>query len=141
MWQKPKTDWSANYIDGVYEGDYFNVEDYNRIKNNLNHLNTLAQVLYPKFSIDDMGEDKQVGDYFYADEINMFEDNLRTINIHTVNLNIGSTPRYLPDEGIMTFSDLNRLEGEILRLYNILQNSYDNRRHLKLRFEQRKVVI
>lgn len=141
MWQKPKTDWSANYIDGVYEGDYFNVEDYNRIKNNLNHLNTLAQVLYPKFSIADMGEDKQVGDYFYADEINMFEDNLRTINIHTVNLNIGITPRYLPDEGIMTFSDLNRLEGEILRLYNILQNSYDNRRHLKLRFEQRKVIF
>lgn len=141
MWQKPKTDWSANYIDGVYEGDYFNVEDYNRIKNNLNHLNTLAQVLYPKFSIADMGEDKQVGDYFYADEINMFEDNLRTINANTVNLNIGNTPRYLPDEGIMTFSDLNRLEGEILRLYNILQNSYDNRRHLKIRFEQRKVVI
>lgn len=141
MWQKPKTDWSANYIDGVYEGDYFNVEDYNRIKNNLNHLNTLAQVLYPKFSIADMGADKQVGDYFYADEINVFEDNLRTINIHTVNLNIGNTPRYLPDEGIMTFSDLNRLEGEILRLYNILQNSYDNRRHLKLRFEQRKVII
>lgn len=141
MWQKPKTDWSANYIDGVYEGDYFNVEDYNRIKNNLNHLNTLAQVLYPKFSIADMGEDKQVGDYFYADEINMFEDNLRTINIHTVNLNIGITPRYLSDEGIMTFSDLNKLEGEILRLYNILQNSYDNRRHLKLRFEQRKVIF
>lgn len=141
MWQKPKTDWSANYIDGVYEGDYFNVEDYNRIKNNLNHLNTLAQVLYPKFSIADMGADKQVGDYFYADEINVFEDNLRTINIHTVNLNIGNTPRYLPNEGIMTFSDLNRLEGEILRLYNILQNSYDNRRHLKLRFEQRKVIF
>lgn len=141
MWQKPKTDWSANYIDGVYEGDYFNVEDYNRIKNNLNHLNTLAQALYPKFSIVDMGADKQVGDYFYADEINVFEDNLRTINTNTVNLNIGDTPRYLPDEGIMTFSDLNRLEGEILRLYNILQNSYDNRRHLKIRFEQRKVVI
>ena len=141
MWQKPKTEWSANYIDGVYEGDYFNVEDYNRIKNNLNHLNTLAQVLYPKFSIADMGADKQVGDYFYADEINVFEDNLRTINANTVNLNIGNTPRYLPDEGIMTFSDLNRLEGEILRLYNILQNSYDNRRHLKLRFEQRKVVF
>jgi hypothetical protein len=141
MWQKPKTDWSANYIDGAYEGDYFNAEDYNRIKNNLNHLNTLAQVLYPKFSIVDMGADKQVGDYFYADEINVFEDNLRTINANTVNLNIGDTPRYLPDEGIMTFSDLNRLEGEILRLYNILQNSYDNRRHLKLRFEQRKVVF
>lgn len=141
MWQKPKTDWSANYVDGEYMGDYFNVEDYNRIKNNLNHLNTLAQILYPKFSIIDMGVDKQVGDYFYADEINVFEHNLYTINAHTVNLNIGETPRFLPDEGIMTFSDLNRLESEILRLYNILQNSYDNRRHLKLRFEQRKVVF
>ena len=141
MWQKPKTDWSANYVDGEYMGDYFNVEDYNRIKNNLNHLNTLAQILYPKFSIIDMGVDKQVGDYFYADEINVFEHNLYTINAHTVNLNIGETPRFLPNEGIMTFSDLNRLESEILRLYNILQNSYDNRRHLKLRFEQRKVVF
>ena len=141
MWQKPKTDWSTRYVDGEYQGDYFNVEDYNRIKNNLAHLNNLAQALYPSFWILEMGSDKQVGDYFYADEINRFEHNLEIINANTVRLNIGETAQFVADETAMTFSDLNRLEQNSLRLYNILQNSYDNRRHLAINLEQRKVAI
>ena len=141
MWQKPKTDWTVKYRDGVYDGDYFNVEDYNRIKNNLIHLSELANVLYPPFQIVEMGSDKRVGDYFYADEINNFEHNLEVINANTVHLNIGETVQFMPDEAVMGFSDLNRLEREILRLYNILQNSYDNRRQLAITLEQRKVAI
>lgn len=33
-WQQPKTDWK--------ESDYFNVEDYNRIKGNLNELHRMG---------------------------------------------------------------------------------------------------
>lgn len=141
MWQKPKTDWTVKYRDDVYDGDYFNAEDYNRIKNNLIHLSELANVLYPPFQIVEMGSDKRVGDYFYADEINNFEHNLEVINANTVHLNIGETVQFMSDEAVMGFSDLNRLEREILRLYNILQNSYDNRRQLAITLEQRKVAI
>jgi hypothetical protein len=141
MWQNPKTDWAVKYKDGVYDGDYFNAEDYNRIKNNLIHLSELANALYPPFQIVEMGSDKRVGDYFYADEINNFEHNLEVINANTVHLNIGETVQFMSDEAVMGFSDLNRLEREILRLYNILQNSYDNRRQLAITLEQRKVAI
>ena len=37
-WQQPKTDWK--------ESDYFNVEDYNRIKGNLNELHRMALVYW-----------------------------------------------------------------------------------------------
>ena len=35
-WQTPKTDWYGSVSsDGTYIGDYFNYNDFNRIKNNL----------------------------------------------------------------------------------------------------------
>ena len=37
MWQTPKTDWQ--------ESDFFNVEDYNRIKGNLNEIRAQAVIL------------------------------------------------------------------------------------------------
>ena len=54
-WQQPKTDWK--------ESDYFNVEDYNRIKGNLNELHRMALVYWEEFPWDEMGEDKTWEDY------------------------------------------------------------------------------
>ena len=34
MWQQPKTDWQSS--------DFFNIEDYNRIKGNLNEIRLLS---------------------------------------------------------------------------------------------------
>ena len=42
MWQKPKTDWQAS--------DFFNIEDYNRIKGNLNEIRTQALAVWPTCS-------------------------------------------------------------------------------------------
>ena len=36
---------------GRYNGDWFNIADYNRITGNIEVLHTLAQELYPGFSI------------------------------------------------------------------------------------------
>ena len=69
MWRQPKTDWQPS--------DYFNIEDYNRIKGNLNEIREQALILWPDFDFEDMGEDKAYSDYgFYADEINRFESNV-----------------------------------------------------------------
>lgn len=68
-WQQPKTDWTAL--------DLFNIEDYNRIKGNLEYLHEKAQKLYREFSAEDMGEEKaDYSAYFYADEFNAFESNI-----------------------------------------------------------------
>ena len=69
MWQTPKTDWKAS--------DFMNIEDYNRIKNNLNELRDMSRELWKEFPFEEMGEDKTYTDYgFYADEINRFEANV-----------------------------------------------------------------
>ena len=50
MWQTPKTDWKAS--------DFMNIEDYNRIKNNLNELRDMSRELWKEFPFEEMGEDK-----------------------------------------------------------------------------------
>ena len=107
-WIQPKTDWHCEIIDGVYSGDRFNASDYNRIKNNLSYLHTLALSLYKSFTIQSVGNDKQVGEFFYADEINKLESNLDTINRHTVNRQYGDTPTYVDNGRTFDFNELNR---------------------------------
>ena len=86
-WTTPKTDWTAGYDGNEYTGDFFNAVDYNRIKNNLIVLHELAERLYKTIPITSLGDDKAVGDYLYADEINNIEEALEKINKNTLNLN------------------------------------------------------
>lgn len=133
-WVQPKTDWHCDIIDGVYNGDRFNASDYNRIKNNIYHLHALALSLYKSFNIQPDGGDKQVGEYFYADEINKLESNLDTINNNTLNRQYGSTPIYVDNGNTFDFNELNRLEGATLDLYNRLNNQKIGRRSFKWNF-------
>jgi len=52
MWIQPKI-WKKE--------DHFNIEDYNRIKNNLQELRALAVTLYPDFAIKEMGRNQHAG--------------------------------------------------------------------------------
>lgn len=74
-WQTPKTDWMAT--------DRFNIEDYNRIKNNLLYVWEQAQLIWGGFEIADMGEDiTSYSAYWDVDVFNAFESNIDTINEH-----------------------------------------------------------
>lgn len=127
-WTTPKTDWYGEETDGVYSGDYFNASDFNRIKNNLDYLRELAVKMYDSFTIQSLGDDRSEKDYFYADEINKFEDNLKTINSNTLKRPYSTAPTYADNGNTMDFKELNRLEGAILDLYNKLTNEHDGRR-------------
>lgn len=134
-WTTPKTDWyGAVDANGVYSGDRFNAEDFNRIKNNLQCLRDLAIKIYKEFDIASVGDDKTVTDYFYADEINQLEENLNTINTHTMNLPYGATPVYMDNGNIMDFTELNRLEGATLDLYDKIKNRIEGRRMFRWNF-------
>lgn len=135
MWQTPKTDWyGAVDANGVYTGDRFNAEDFNRIKNNLDCLRDLAITLYEDFDIVSLGDDRSVTDYFYADEINQLEANLNTINKNTLKLSYGTTPTYVENGNTMDFAELNRLEGAILDLYDKITNQSKGRRTFQFNF-------
>lgn len=47
-WITPKTDWKVTYDDetGAYVGDYFNLEDCNRLQNNIIVLYERCKILY-----------------------------------------------------------------------------------------------
>ena len=51
-WTAPKTDWKVTYgPDGEYTGDFFNVDDYDRIKQNIEYLREYAYFLYGGFTM------------------------------------------------------------------------------------------
>lgn len=131
-WVTPKTDWyGVTDSDGKYVGDRFNARDFNRIKNNLEYLREQAIELYEEFSINSLGTDRSVEDYFYADEINQLEDNLNTVNDNTLKRYYGTAPTYYDNGITMDYAELNRLEGAILDLYNKFTNQYEGRRTLE----------
>ena len=129
-WITPKTDWYGAYSNGVYSGDRFNYNDYNRIKNNLEYLHDLAESFYNSFDINDVGDDKEMGDFYYADEINAMEENLVTITNNSLNIDYGDAPTYEANGLTPDYTELNRLESAILDLYEKLNNAYAGRRKL-----------
>ena len=138
-WITPKTDWQVKIVDGKYVGDYFNAEDFNRIKNNLIYLHALAIKLYKKFSIAYTGTDKTAGDYFYADEINKLEQNLHLINTRSINQNYGNNRWYYQNQPTMNAAELNKIESATLDLYEQLTNEYNGRRKLTFNFGIKEV--
>lgn len=119
MWQEPKTNWS--------ETDFINAADYNRIKNNLAAIRDLAVVLYPVFGIV-VNPDKTVSEYPYADEINQLEENLETVQGHTLpSLQTGSKKTFYANQPYIKFDELNRLESACLLLYQNLVGQTEGR--------------
>lgn len=132
-WIEPKTDWSSQYNDtGLYIGDFFNVEDYNRIKNNLMYLRELAtEFIYPVPKIT-VGVDKHLpiasdpdfdNDHFFADEINLIEDGLQQLDDIMPFVDFGGKQTFYENSRFIDATELNRIERAELRLYTILTDS------------------
>lgn len=123
MWQTPKTDWQ--------ESDFFNVEDYNRIKGNLNEIRAQAVILWPEFSLEDMGVDKTYEDYsFYADEINRFETNVGRICAGTYPFAVGNQKTFYDNQPFIDWQELNRIEEACRLIYSNIQSRLNGRKIL-----------
>lgn len=140
-WITPKTDWKVRTDEqGKYVGDYFGIEDYNRIKNNIQFLHTLAVKMYENFKISDMGDDKGYADYPYADEINIIENNLEILAENTFRKNYGKKQVYVDNGRFIDHEELNRIESVLLDMYNRLTGQYNGRRMLAFMFGSREAV-
>lgn len=127
-WIQPKTDWSSS------PEERFNIEDYNRIKNNLKYLHEKAMELYGEFSIQDMGSDIEAYTAFWdSDNFNSFEKNLDTINKNTFARNIGSMQTFYPNGVFIKWSELNRIESAMLRIRNTLIAQKESKNRLSFR--------
>lgn len=132
MFKTPKTDWKAE--------DYFNIEDYNRIKNNLAYLKEYSLELYNGYEIKDMGPDVTYSDLPYAEMINAIEDNLETIAKNTVNVDIGDTRNYSDNDYFPNYEEINRIESGILKIYNYLYGQYHGRNKLSFKLNMKGVL-
>ena len=130
-WITPKTDWHVAYDEnGVYVGDFFNAADFNRLKNNLEHLRDMAVKLYKDFDIVSLGADRTYRDYFYADEINQLAQNLKKANECSFDFYHKGTPNYVANGNTMGFKELNEMESQMQELYKWLTEQAKGRRML-----------
>jgi len=142
-WITPKTDWSAQYSDtGLFIGDFFNINDFNRIKNNLLYLRELATELMHGVPRITVPEDKtSYEEYFYADEFNQIEDALETIDNFIGWVDWGDKQVFYDNGRFIEASELNRIEGAELELYNLLTNSIAGKLRLAFRLGTRENSI
>lgn len=124
MWTEPKTDWTST--------DAVNIEDYNRIKGNINYLKEKATLLTgPVTDFAEMGVDKTYTDYYYADEFNAFEQNLEKINNAVYPQDIGTTQRFFDNGAFISADEMNRLESACVAIKDVLDRI--DKRHIPFR--------
>ena len=115
-WIEPKTDWDIT--------DYFNIDDYGRIVNNIAYLKEYAKTILLNLENVDFSEnivnDKTYSSMIYASEINAIEDKLEELNLKTYAINIGEKKTYYPNEKTMNYDDLNRIETACLNIFKTI---------------------
>lgn len=78
--------------------------------------------IWGNFSISDMGEDiTSYADGFYADQFNLFEENLETINNHMYTQYLGIKQTFYDNGVFISASELNRIESGELSMKRIIE--------------------
>lgn len=121
-WTEPKLDWDIN--------SRFNIEDYNRILNNIYYLENVIVNLVGDFEVEEMGDDITLYTTFWkSDNFNAFEKNVEIVNGKMGNYNIGKTVTFYDNGLFIDYKELNRLERAISIVYNLCYNwSFGQRR-------------
>lgn len=133
LWHPPKTDWKPT--------DRFNIEDYNRIKNNLVYLHELAESMWKPFEVEDMGADIDSYEaYWNVDVFNMFESNLEVINNNIFTQDYGYSQMFFENGPFIKWDELNRIESAILSMDEILKRQKFGLRKLSFRLGKFKEV-
>lgn len=127
-WTNPRTNWACRYDEtGRYTGDYFNAEDYQRIKNNLEYLAALAAGLYTEAPVLPDIPTVTKAAFAKASTINALERSLDALAAHVYDPGIPARKTWSAGDAAPTADDLNRIEGAALSLYQSLTAQAENR--------------
>lgn len=143
-WQTPKTDWEIKPLDeqGRYNGDWFNWQDYERIRGNIEFLAELyRKQIPPMISIDDTvvaypeytgyvsgatitDELRYAAPVIVDKHINPIEQNLGyLLDFAPRPVDYSGTKRWRANDRTPTVDDINRWERYCLHLYNVQQRT------------------
>lgn len=112
-WTEPKTNWVSD--------DRFNIDDFNRIKNNLEHLHEKAIAMYRNFEIANMGDDiTSFESYWNVAFFNAFESNVETINKTIYTQDYGISQRFFENGPFIKWDELNRIERACFSMKDVL---------------------
>jgi hypothetical protein len=133
MYKESKTNWVPD--------DYFNIEDYNRIKNNIQWIKDFSTNLYKDYEIIDMGSDATYDGLPYADLINNLEINLETIAHKTIPAAFtGVTVQFSENGNFIDHIELNRLETICKSLHDLLDGQFHGRPRLSFKLNMKGVI-
>lgn len=121
-WLTPKTNWEIKpLVDGLYQGDWFNYTDFNRIAGNLRYLHAAGQNVYSAtFSIPSI-TDQSVNNIPHASDLNALEDALYAIATNTfMPEDYSGKVTWVANGATPTVDDLNRIEEAIADIYTEL---------------------
>ena len=118
-WQTPKTNWKST--------DYFNYQDYERIRNNILYLKELVDQVYATITLDTMTAKSGYSDFVYADEFNAFENNLDKIKKWITTVGIGSKQTFYDNGATPNYTELNRIESACLKMRETLSGQISGR--------------
>lgn len=136
-WIEPKTDWDST--------DYFNIEDYGRIVNNIAYLKRYVQEILIDVQDSDFSEDiindKTYSSMIYASEINAIEDKLEELNLKTYGINIGEKQVYYANAKTMDYIELNRIENACLNIYKTISSHINEIQRLPFTLGGQKGIV
>ena len=116
-WSEPKTNWQSD--------DYINIEDFNRIRNNIDYLKEEANKLYMEFGFTETLEsEKTYSDYPYSEVWNNLENALQDIVDNSYILDVGDKKIFSAYESYIDYNELNRLESACLQYYNLFERQH-----------------
>lgn len=143
-WIQPKTDWKIEYdSEGNYLGDYFEPEDYNRIKNNVNYLSDFVRYLFTCSSeFADLGEDVYYGspNEMKASWWKNLQENLEKINKESLNIELGEKALFSGNEAGRLLEELIRVETICLNIYTIFLAIEKNKPRLAFKLGNSKGI-
>lgn len=116
-WLEPKTNWQSD--------DYINIEDFNRIRNNIEYLKEEANELYAEFGFSTTFEkEKTYSDYPYSEVWNSLENALQDIVDNTYPLVVGDKKVFAAYDSYIDFNELNRLESACLQYHELFARQH-----------------
>ena len=125
-WIKAKTDWQPT--------DYINVDDFNRIRNNILYLMQEHVPLFGdiQFTEPITGEET-VGNWAYAEEWNNLEDRLEdflTKTVYAIDGLVGKKKNYNIYSPYIDYEELNRIEKTCEIYQRTFLGRHNSREHL-----------